>query len=196
MRRGGVEKRMRIITGKFKGRALTTVRDISVRPATDRVKGTIFNVLQNRLGLGGAAVLDLFAGSGSLGFEALSRGAAHVVFVDDNDEVVDLIEKNAEKLNCAGDCDFIASDVFSFIERNSGKFDLIFADPPYVYEELPDILTVIFNRQLLKSDGFLIMEHSKRTMFETSPLYRIVVQKEFGNTRVSFFTHNMEIAPT
>src|SRR5436309_12926687 len=86
---------MRIITGKFKGRVLSTVRDNSVRPATDRVKGMIFNVLQNRLRLEGAIVLDLFAGSGSLGFEALSRAADRVVFVDDRSEAIEVIGRNA-----------------------------------------------------------------------------------------------------
>src|ERR1044072_953107 len=113
---------MRIITAKFKGRILTCVRDDSVRPATDRVKGTIFNVLQSRLRLNDGHVLDLFAGSGSLGLEALSRGAADVVFVDDRRAVIDTIERNADLLQCGDSCILIQSDALTFIERTNDSF--------------------------------------------------------------------------
>lgn len=181
---------MRIITGKFKGRSLTTIRDGSVRPATDRVKGSIFNVLQNRLNLTDAHVLDLFAGSGSLGFEALSRGASKTVFVDDNQGALDALELNAERLHCIDSCEIIQSDAMSFIQRGESEFDLIFADPPYAYAETKSLPERIFERKLLKREGFLIIEHERRTAFEPSPLYRILLQKEFGNTRVGFFVHN------
>ncbi len=183
---------MRVITGKYKGRVLSSVRDNSVRPATDRVKGTIFNVLQSRLRISNAHVLDVFAGSGSLGFEALSRGAADVVFVDDRRAVLDMIERNAETLGCVDASILIQSDAMRFIEQTQDQFDLIFADPPYAYERMGEIPTLIFQRRLLKNEGFLIIEHAKRTIFESTPLYRIAVQKEFGNTRLSFFTHNID----
>jgi 16S rRNA (guanine966-N2)-methyltransferase len=180
---------MRIITGKYKGRLLSSLRDNSVRPATDRVKGTIFNMLQNRLSLTDIHVLDLFAGSGSLGFEALSRGAANVVFVDENRNVLDMLLSNAEKLDCSESCYILQADALSFIGQSNDKFDLIFADPPYVYTETPRLPDLIFRQKLLKSEGFLIIEHEKQTSFEPSEFYRLAVQKEFGNTRVSFFIH-------
>ena len=181
---------MRIITGKFKGRSLTTVEDMSVRPVTDRVKGSIFNMLQNRLDLRGIAVLDLFAGSGSLGFEALSRGSLRVVFVDDDHKALDAIEENAEHLDCLASCEIIQSDSFSYMGRLVGEeFSLIFADPPYAYERTPDIPAEIFQHQLLKKEGLLIIEHDRRTTFPLSPLFSMAVQREFGNTRISFFTH-------
>src|SRR5438128_2458365 len=110
---------MRIITGKFKGRILTSVRDKSVRPATDPAKGTIFNVLQSRLRIDEGHVLDLFAGSGSLGLEALSRGASDVVFVDDRRAVLETVERNAELLECGDSCVLIQSDGMTFIERTN-----------------------------------------------------------------------------
>ena len=180
---------MRIITGKFKGRTLESLPDLSVRPATDRVKTTIFDMLQNRLRVINAAVLDLFAGSGNLGFEALSRGAKRVVFVDSNNHVLDIIEKNAEKLNCLSDTIIAQGDALLFVERTTDRFDLIFADPPYAYERINDIPTVIFQKKILKEEGYLIIEHSKHTIFEPSPDYKLAVQKEFGNTRVSFFVY-------
>jgi 16S rRNA (guanine966-N2)-methyltransferase len=181
---------MRIITGKYKGRVLTTVRDQSVRPVTDRVKGTIYNVLQSRLNLTNAHILDLFAGSGSLGFEALSRGSADVVFVDDRRAVLDTIEHNAEVLGCSESCTLVQTDAQAFVERSQDRFDLIFADPPYAYEHVGSLPSLIFGHQLLKRQGFLIIEHTKRVTFEDSQLYHIAVQKEFGNTRLSFFTHH------
>ena len=181
---------MRIITGRFKGRSLRTTKEVDVRPAMDRVKGAIFNMLQNRLGLGGARVLDLFAGIGSLGFEALSRGAAQIVFVEDNRRMLDVIEENAEILGCLEECEIVHDDALSFIERNSNQtFDLIFADPPYDFEQTPDIPRKVFEQQLLKKDGLLIIEHAKRTLFEASPRYTLAVEREFGNTRLSFFLH-------
>ena len=180
---------MRIITGKFKSRKLSSLDDKTVRPATDRVKSTIFNMLQNRLRLGGADVLDLFAGSGNLGFEALSRGAKHVVFVDDSNNVLGIVKKNAEHLNCLDMCNIIQIDAESFLEKTDKSFHLIFADPPYAYERTVEIPAIIFNRKLLAADGYLIIEHSKHRKFVESKLYQMEVQKEFGNTRVSFFIH-------
>lgn len=180
---------MRIITGRFKGRTLDTVHGRTVRPVTGRVKGTIFDVLQSRLDVRGAAVLDLFAGSGSLGFEALSRGARHVVFVDDSKEVLDFIEVNATHFGCLEHCTLVQTDAASFLSGTSDRYDLIFVDPPYAYEGVQSFPEIIFRRGLLNTGGFLIMEHVKRTVFNEHPMVRLAVQKEFGNTRVSFFTH-------
>jgi len=178
---------MRIITGKYKGRRLSTVNDGSVRPATDRVKGSIFNMLQNRLALEGASVLDLFAGSGSLGFEALSRGASEVVFVDDVPQVLDLIEANASKLGCIDQCQLIQTDALRYLSSSKERFDLIFADPPYAYPGTPSLPEAVCERKLLKREGFLIIEHHRKADFPASPLYALKERREFGNTHVSFF---------
>ena len=180
---------MRIITGKYKGRVLAALSGLQTRPATDRVKTTIFNMLQNRIRIFGIDVLDLFAGTGSLGFEALSRGAKHVVFVDDQEQALDVIEQNAGMVECIEQCAIMRDDALNFISRWREQFDLIFADPPYAYERITDIPRSIFEKGMLRPDGYLIIEHSKHTKFEESPLYTMQVQKEFGNTRVSFFIH-------
>ncbi len=180
---------MRIITGKYRGRVLDAPGGNGVRPATDRVKGTIFNMLQNRLGLKDIHVLDLFSGSGSLGFEALSRGASSIVFVDEDRAVLDSVHANARKIGCEDDCFMLKADAVEFIQQTSDKFELIFADPPYIYGGTPRLPALVFQHELLKTGGFLIIEHSKRTMFEKSDAYLLTVQKAFGDTRVSFFTH-------
>jgi len=178
---------MRIITGKFKGRILAAVPDKSVRPATDRVKGIIFNVLQSRLDLSGVDVLDIFAGSGSLGFEALSRGAESVVFVEESSRVLRIIRKNAEMLGCTDSCELIQTDALSYVKGSVGKYDLIFADPPYAYGFTPLLPEMIFKRGMLNSGGYLIIEHAVQTDFESSALFELTLQKASGRTRLSFF---------
>jgi len=180
---------MRIITGMYKGRVLATVPGLGVRPATERVRSTIFNVLQNRLKIEDARVLDAFAGSGSLGFEALSRGASSVVFVDDQSKVLSVIESNARALGCTDSLDLVESDAVAYIAHTRRQFDLIFADPPYSYEGTGEIPRAVFAGELLATGGFLIIEHSRKTAFEPSGLYRVALEKGFGLTRVSFFTH-------
>ncbi len=180
---------MRIITGKYKGRRISSIDGPQIRPATDRVKGSIFNMLQNRLSLSGARVLDLFAGSGSLGLEALSRGALLAVFVDDSPAALEAIESNAGLLGCSDDCTLVQSDAEAFIARSGETFQLIFADPPYQYERMGEIPQMIFGHKLLASGGFLIIEHAKQTRFQTSSEFRLSERREFGNTHISFFTY-------
>ena len=180
---------MRIISGEFKGRRLQTVPDNTVRPATDQVRGAVFNILQNRIPVHGAEILDLFAGSGSLGFEALSRGAKHVVFVEFNGRVADYLEKNGEELNCIERCSVQIMSAFDYVARSPEKFDIVFADPPYRQETTPELPALIFERGLVRTDGYLIIEHTKHVTFPDSPLYHRTLMREFGGTILSFFIH-------
>ena len=181
---------MRVISGLYKGRQLKPARHLDIRPATDRVKETIFNVLQARIDFEKISVLDLFAGTGSLGIEAASRGAAKVILIDDSEESVELIEENIEILKCGDTCSAIETDAMRFIDTTKEKFDLIFADPPYAYEETRTIPQKVFAKGILKANGFLVIEHQKKLTFETSPDFNIIITKEFGNTTVTFFKHN------
>jgi 16S rRNA (guanine966-N2)-methyltransferase len=179
---------MRVISGTYKGRNLRSVRDPRVRPATDRVKESIFNILQNRISLRGARVLDLFAGSGSLGFEALSRGAAEVVFVDEWQIATRIIDQNIKLLQCGDRCEVVKADVLRFLRHADGRYDLIFVDPPYRLEGAPDLPQRIFERGLVSPSGFLIMEHSVRTRITPSESLQLILEREFGGTKVSFFS--------
>lgn len=180
---------MRVIGGLYKGRTLKSAGKLDLRPATDRVKETIFNILQNKLQLNESAVLDLFAGTGSLGIEALSRGAAHVTFVDNSINSIQLIKDNIAMFNCIEKCDLLKTDALKYIEKAANKYDLIFADPPYAYKNISLIPEKIFINELLKQDGFLVIEHSKKTLFDDSEKYIQFLKKEFGNTIVTFFSH-------
>jgi 16S rRNA (guanine966-N2)-methyltransferase len=180
---------MRVIAGSYKGRVLKTVKDLSVRPATDRVKQTIFDMLTHRLSFDGARVLDLFAGSGSLGIEALSRGAHHVTFVESNNEAESFIEKNLETLGCEGSAEVIGMDAMQYPRRAREQYDLIFADPPYDYDETATIPSIVFQDKLLKRHGYLLIEHTSRLHFNDTPLYHSGLSKKFGRTIVTFFVH-------
>jgi 16S rRNA (guanine966-N2)-methyltransferase len=179
---------MRIISGTYKGRTLKSVRDPRLRPAADRVRESIFNILQNRLRLRGARVLDLFAGSGSLGFEALSRGAAQAVFVDDWQEATKVIEENSRLLRCEDRCHIVKTDVHRFLSNAEGQYDLIFVDPPYRLESASDLPHKIVEKGLLSPPGLIIMEHASRTKITTNTNLSLLSERTFGNTTVSFFS--------
>ncbi len=185
---------MRVITGMYKGRILRTVKDLSVRPATDRVKKTIFDMLTNRMVLEGASVLDLFAGSGSLGIEALSRGAAHVTFVETNADALGFIEQNIAMLGCENTTEILCQDAMQFLRRSQDEYDLIFADPPYAYDETSTIPSVIFQDRILKRHGYLLIEHASKLEFLTTPQYDVGPSRKFGRTHVTFFQHRRPAA--
>jgi len=178
---------MRIITGLYKGRTILTVKDFSVRPATDRVRQTIFNMLANRISMDGTRVLDLFAGSGSLGLEALSRGAAHVTFVEQGEDAADYIERNARTYGCEERTEILAMDAMSYLVSPRDRFDIVFADPPYAYERAPEIPGLIFGREIVRSGGYLLMEHADDLHFESTPAFTAGPEKKFGRTIVTFF---------
>lgn len=178
---------MQIIGGRFRGRTLRTVQDLSVRPATGRVRQTIFDMLTHRMDFAGARVLDLFAGSGSLGIEALSRGAASAVFVESGRRAADLLEQNLSALGCAEMAEVVRQDAEGFIERERGAYQLLFADPPYAFPATASLPGRIFGRSLVAPEGILLIEHSTDVRFDASPAYRIGPVKQFGRTVVTFF---------
>ncbi len=180
---------MRVIAGIYKGRKLVTVPDNSVRPATDRVKGAIFNVLQSRVNWTQARVLDLYAGSGSVGIEALSRGAQHCIFVEKSRNALTFLKKNIETIGAGSDANVVYGDVDAFIESTRTRYAVVFADPPYALEALKVIPNTIFAKRIVAEDGYLIIEHPARYQFEQNGLWEVAVEKTYGNTAVSFFQY-------
>ncbi len=178
---------MRIITGLYKGRVLKTVQDLSVRPATERVRQTLFNMLANRIDFEGITVLDLFAGSGSLGFEAVSRGASRVTFVEQSDEASEFIAENARALDCDHAVEVLQMDAMGFLAARHGTYDLVFADPPYSFVQTNKIPGLLFEHAMIRPGGYLLIEHAKDLRFESTPLYAAGPEKKFGRTFVTFF---------
>ena len=149
---------MRIITGRARGIKLETLAGDMTRPTSERAKMAIFSSLQFELE--GRRVLDLFAGSGQMGLEAVSRGASHAVLVDQSKDAVRIINKNAEKTRLAGDCTVICSDFSEFLRQRRGKepFDLVFIDPPYGMKACRAAVEAILENRLLKPRGILVLE--------------------------------------
>ncbi len=183
---------MRIITGRYRGRTLKTVPDLSVRPATGMVRQTLFNMLVNRLDFEGLEVLDAFAGSGSLGFEASSRGARRVTFIERDAAAAALLVENARLLGCGDTVEILQADAMAYLAAAQERFGLIFADPPYAFGETGSIPDVVFGRGLLHEGGYLLIEHASTLQFAPTHLYGTGPVKKFGRTMVTFFQHSHE----
>ena len=153
---------MRIITGKARGLHLTVPKNYDVRPTADRVKESLFNIIGQRVS--GAAVLDLFAGTGNLGLEAWSRGARLIQFVDHNRDSLKLVRSNIAKCRAEQDCKVLKHDAEAAVDllfRQGQRFDLIFVDPPYNKGWVQKVLHKLESVPLLTESGWLILEHSR-----------------------------------
>lgn len=176
---------MRIITGTLKGRRLNAPATGEVRPTSERTKEGMFNVIDARRYFDNLAVLDLFAGSGNLGFEAISRGVERVVFVDSNRASVKVIEETAERFGVSNQVFTICTSVDRYLNGPPQKFDLIFADPPYDLEGMSEMVVQILEGGWLEEDGWFLLEHDKRHNFSEHP--NCVFSKPYGRTIVSIF---------
>lgn len=175
---------MRIITGQYKGRHFEIPRTFKARPTTDFAKENIFNVLNGYIDFDGAAALDLFAGTGSISLEMLSRGCKPVVSVEADRDHARFISECMKKIGTTDNV-LIRGDVFRFIKKCHEQFDFIFADPPYALEELPTIPSLIFEHELLKPEGIFVFEHGKNYDFSTFPHF--VEHRSYGSVNFSLF---------
>jgi 16S rRNA (guanine966-N2)-methyltransferase len=175
---------MRIIAGEFRGRPLNSVSDLSVRPTTDRAKQTIFDILTNRIDFSDLEVLDLFAGSGSLGLEAISRGVKSVTFIDKSRKSLEVLEKNVASLGCKTQCSVYQADVFWYLKNINRQFDLVFTDPPYKLENIGVLPNAIFDSGILRDGSYVVMEHSKDSAIELDEQKYEILKKPFGQTIV------------
>ncbi|MFO8029860.1 MAG: 16S rRNA (guanine(966)-N(2))-methyltransferase RsmD [Cyclonatronaceae bacterium] len=181
---------MRIITGTLKGRKISVPPQVDMRPTSDRAKESIFAIIEVRKDLSGCTVLDLFAGSGNLGFEAVSRGAASVVFVEQSEVAADHIGNTARQFGVENQIRTVSAPVEAWLRGAPRPFDLVFADPPYNHEDLPDLPDIILHGGWLKPDGWFILEHDKRHHFGEHP--NCVFSKPYGRTIVSIFRKSPE----
>lgn len=179
---------MRIITGKARGMNLFSPKNYDVRPTADRVKESVFNILGSRVV--GAKVLDVFAGTGNLGLEAWSRGAAFVTFIDKNRESLKLVERNVEKCKAVADCHILQGDSAGIVAKLYGtgqKFDLVFADPPYNKGLLNILLDTFVKFDILTDNALIIAEHSAGELLTDMPGYFTIKREEkYGLTKIAF----------
>ncbi len=179
---------MRIIAGDFRGRLLKSVHDLSVRPTTDRAKQTIFDILANRTAFDNLEVLDLFAGSGSLGLEAVSRGAKKVTFVDKSRKSLDALEKNIASLGCESQCNVYQADVFWYLKNIGQPYDVVFVDPPYKLENIGILPDAVYDSGAVRSGTFVVMEHSRESVIALNEKKYEITKKPFGQTTVLILT--------
>ena len=160
---------MRIIAGTARSLPLKTVEGLDTRPTTDRIKETLFNIIQDEIP--GCYFLDLFAGSGQMGLEAVSRGAQYAVFVENNKKAAACVEDNIRFTKFTKETKLYNSDVLSALRAMEGKyrFDIIFMDPPYKQELEYDVLSYLKDSSLLKENGIIIVEASLDTAFDYLP---------------------------
>ena len=177
---------MRVITGTARGRKLTEPKDMSVRPTTDMVKEAIFSIVQ--FDVPGRRVLDLFAGTGQLGIEALSRGARECVFVDNRPASLAMVRKNLEI--CGMKAPTIHGDALSYLAR-SDKFDLIFVDPPYRAGLYKDVLERIFGFDILSDGGIILVESMRNEPLpEAKAPYVKGKTYNYGKVSLTVYTRN------
>jgi 16S rRNA (guanine(966)-N(2))-methyltransferase RsmD len=182
---------MRVIAGKAKGHRLTVPKGRDLRPTASRVKEALFNILPHDLS--GMRVLDLFAGTGNLSVEALSRGAAKAVLVDASRTAERAIRENLRRLGLSNRCEVWTAPVLKAtrtLARRGEEFDLIFLDPPYERGWVGKILRALAKENLLGSRGILVAEHSVRENIEDHyGRLRLRDQRRYGTTLLSFFEY-------
>lgn len=156
--------RMRIISGEFKGRFIKVPQSDKIRPTTDRVRETLFNLLNNRISFNGIRVLDIYSGSGSLGLECLSRGAAEVHFIEKDLFIYNNLIENIKSLEVEDKCKVFKQDAVRFSSgRSKNKYNLILADPPFFKEDIYLVVQNVKKNNYLDENGLMIIERSIQT---------------------------------
>ena len=183
---GGLAKGRRIVTKKYFSKASD---EEQLRPTSSKVREALFDIIRNEID--GASFVDLYAGTGTVGFEALSRGASRAIFVEPNDLRAITIKRNADEFGFREKAQVVKSRAHEFLEKSSSKkeiFDIFFVDPPYHSEEIKKVLPMIGEKGLLNKSGVVIVEHFfKREMPETAGELKIDRSYRYGDTMLTFY---------
>lgn len=180
---------MRVISGELRGRKLEKLEGMSIRPTSDRVKESLFNMFGARTF--DSSFLDLFAGTGGIGIEAYSRGAGEVVFIDVDAKSIQVLKGNLQKLNILDKVEVYNTDYINAINKlaaDNRKFDIIFMDPPYLKGYEKNALLEVSDKDLLSDEGIIVVEHDiTDEMPEKSGKLSMLRQKKYGNTMLAFY---------
>lgn len=171
---------MRIISGELKNRKLITIKSSELRPATDRYRETLFNILKHFIDFEGIEVCDLYAGTGGVGFEAISRGAKICSFVEKDFQIYKLIIENASLLGVANKIRVIKDTAENYTRKTLESFDLIFADPPYKSESIYEVYKNILDRKLIRPNGVLVIQRSRLTIKEDVEHFQLDPYRKVG----------------
>lgn len=175
---------MRIISGKFKARRITPPSNITARPTTDFAKESLFNLLNNQIDFEDISVLDLFAGTGSISLECVSRGCKDVIAIELASRQVSFIRQTCVQLK-VDNLHLLKTDVFQYLRSCKIKFDFIFADPPYDLPALPTLPDLVFEKELLKEEGVFVLEHPAKYDFSAHPHF--IDHRQYGSVNFTFF---------
>lgn len=180
---------MRVIAGRARGRKLATVAGPAVRPTSDRVKEALFSMIESRFALAGARVLDLYAGSGALGIEALSRGAAAAVFVERSPAALQVVRRNLEACGLEGRVlPLAAQAALARLRAEGALFDGVLLDPPYAGDEAVASLAALGAGDLLAAGAWVVLEHDGRTPpAERRGVLGLISTRRYGNTHVAVY---------
>lgn len=191
----GRQLSLRIIAGEWKGKPLKPVKGIKTRPTTDRVKESVFNIIQSYIP--DSFVLDLFSGTGNMGLEALSRGANRAIFVEKSRGAAAVLKENCASLRYTDKVDIFVNDVFTtipYLGRKGHGFNIIFADPPYSKEIEPLLLGAISKANILNNNGVFIIEHASKDVLPSSlDTLKKVDYRKYGNTSISIYEKDDEL---
>ncbi|MDA3820804.1 MAG: 16S rRNA (guanine(966)-N(2))-methyltransferase RsmD [Candidatus Delongbacteria bacterium] len=179
---------MRIIAGNFKGKHIKIPPSFSSRPTTDFARESLFNILNNHYNLNEIRFLDLFSGSGAISFEMFSRGCEDISCVEINTSQAEFIKKIFEELD-AGKVSVYNANAISYLEKVQQEYHIIFADPPYDTNDYNEIHRLVFDRNLLRPGGLLIMEHNK--IHDFSALPHFLEHRKYGGVYFSIFEQAM-----
>lgn len=175
---------MRIIGGILKGLRLNPPTNLPVRPTTDMAKEALFNILLNKIEFEGIKVLDLFSGTGNISLEFASRGASEVVAVDRSIQCIKYVNDTSKQHKLTQIKTFKA-DVLKYLQIETEQYNIIFADPPYDLNQIPEIPKIVFDKNLLLPGGLLIVEH--QSLQNLSNHFAFVEQRKYGHSSFSFF---------
>ncbi|MBM4172341.1 MAG: 16S rRNA (guanine(966)-N(2))-methyltransferase RsmD [Ignavibacteria bacterium] len=179
---------MRIIAGKYKGRFIKFPKSNLVRPTTDKTKESIFNYLYHSFEFEGIKVCDLYAGSGSLGLEALSRGAESVHFIEKDYKVSQILKENIYSLKAQAECEVFKMDALRFVKKKKhSTYDLILADPPFFKNDIHEVVENILTKDFLVEGGILIIERSAQTKDVDTAAFKCDPFKRLGDSLIYKF---------
>jgi 16S rRNA (guanine966-N2)-methyltransferase len=175
---------MRVVAGKARGIRLSTPKGVDIRPTSDRAREAIFNSLHSRSAIEEAEILDLFAGTGALGIEALSRGAKKATFVDKSPESLELVKENLKKSGFEKRAEIIKGDSLNWLQKSSKPWDLVLLDPPYGFENWSELLDTLFQKQL----GIVVIESNRE--IDPGPKWHVDSIRQYGSSVVVVINPN------
>ncbi len=187
---------MRIITGRARGVKLETLAGENTRPTSERAKQAVFSMLQ--FDIEGREVLDIFAGSGQMGLEAVSRGAKGATFVDSSKDAVGIIKKNIEKTRLSDSCRVLCAKAEDYIKtmRGRARYDIVFIDPPYALRAAAPTLAALLDAKMLKPTSVVVCESEEGDIFERDPelmsSFDIIKTAKYGVAHITLLTPNKE----